>query len=355
MSQEHNTYDDIQKNIQASMDSEHSEEDGLPGGFPEEDSEEDLEGSGEHAGLQGDELDSEEELEEEEEPVEDNRKPKPKKEKAENVHDHIYRLNQEKYRAIDENRQLQAEVERLRNLSDFSAQTALKNYDDNVMHRLENAKALYARARESGDVQAETDAQVELNFATGEYQNLLKIKSEARTYQQPNAAPQNYSQPAQQNYSNPVEAAYASRPRETQEWASKNTWFNERSHDYDHALANEAHSYAKEFENNLLNSGNAHYIGSREFFDYIDKHVEAVRTHRQQGNRGLNMKEARSPVSSNRSGRGSGGRVSGTGSILTDRQADFSKYLARAGVDRKTYEKYVKHDRQTNPQDYRGR
>ncbi len=282
------------------------------------------------------------------EPEEEEEKPVKQKKTSYSVHDQIARINKEKYEALDRNRQLEQEVERLRQVSDSSAQVALKNYDDNVMHRFSAAKENYARAEESGDVQEKLNAQVELNFATGEYQNLLQMKAQYKPEAQYTPPAQQYA-PAQQM--DPISQGYAMHARETQTWEMNNSWMNKNSKDYDDFLANEVHFYAKQFEDNLVKAGRPDGIGSAEFFEHIDRHVNSIREQRSNSKRGLNMKTTRSPVSTNRSGRSSSQGSNASG-VLTPAQADFSKYLLRAGVDRKTYEKYVKQDQIKNPQSY---
>lgn len=284
------------------------------------------------------------------EPEPEEEKPVKPKKVAYSVHDQIARINKEKYEALDRNRQLEQEVERLRQMNDSSAQIALKNYDDNVMNRFTTAKESYARAEESGDVQEKLNAQVELNFATGEYQNLLQMKAQYKPAEAQYTPPAPQYTPPQQQL-DPVSQGYAMHPRETQTWEMNNSWVNKNSKDYDEFLANEVHAYAKQFEDNLVKAGRYDGIGSDEFFELIDKHVSSIREQRSNSKRGLNMKTTRSPVSTNRSGRSNGQSASSSG-VLSAAQADFSKYLARAGVDRKTYEKYVKQDQVKNPQFY---
>jgi hypothetical protein len=203
----------------------------------------------------------------------------------------LNQVQREKYQAIDEASKLREELERYKAMADLSTQAATRHYEDSVLQKLDRAKQLKAQAYESGDVQAQIDADVELSMATNEIQNLNTWKTQ-----------QEISQNQYQDTAYQQSSYNAPQPdvNEVRRWADQNTWFDPSTEDYDPRLAEEVHLYSTQLENSLYRAGQGHMIYSREYFDVIDNHVNHLRP-KLYGNsntrRELSMRPSRSAVS----------------------------------------------------------
>lgn len=276
--------------------------------------------------------------EEPEEEVEAEAEPVPKKKP--NIGQRLSEVQRERYQALDEVRALREENERLRSLSDASTRTALNHYDQAVLQRLQAAKEQKIKALESGDIHAQTDADVALNMATAEYHDLNNLKAQQQINQE------NYydqqQQPQQQyddSYKEPI----------IRQWAAENSWFVPSSEDYDEALANEVHAYCNAFDNNLYRAGMAHGIMTPEYFQAVDEHINLVRGKVGRNKGELQMKSSRGTVAPVRAGYNSSSQ--GTRhqqqarESLTAEERDFSR---RLGLDEKTYLQHKIADKQKN-------
>src|SRR5271167_1598832 len=155
----------------------------------------------------------------------------------------INQIQREKYRALHEAERLRQENEQLKQLVDTSSQVAIKQYDDLVNKRLEEARLQNIQAIESGDPVAITDAAARFNFAVNEMQQLndMKVRQEHERNQR-----QYEQQLAEQT---PNYEPYV------QDWVSRNEWFNPESDDFDEDLATRVDNYTKVLNSELSRAG----------------------------------------------------------------------------------------------------
>jgi hypothetical protein len=277
-----------------------------------------------------------EQFEEEEHPEpeeqryeQEDRKPKPKAKEKDRTRERLNEIQREKYQALDELARLREENQQLRQMSDIASNSASVHYEDNVNRQVERARNLKMAAIDSGDVEAQVNADVELATAVAKMNRLNEWKAEkaADQYAPVRQAPQ---QPD------------LSRNPEALRWADKNQWMSPSSEDYDPDMAYKADSYAAQLDQYLVQQGQANMIGSRDYFYEIDKFVnhardqvrgsQQSRTGQQQRGQ-LNMKQSRPAVSPVRSG-GSQGRAQQVQLSASERDM-----VRRMGISEQAYVK----------------
>jgi hypothetical protein len=269
-------------------------------------------------------------------------KPKEKPKKKYDIGERLSRVQRDKYMALAEVEKLRQENARLQQMTDASVKASLNHYDQAVTQRLQTARDLKMKAYESGDIQAQTDADMALNMATNEYQEMMKLKAQSEVLNQPHYQ-QQYQEPQPQGFE---ELAVL-------EFVDKNPWFNPRSEEYDVELTDAVHNYCNAFDNNLMRNGYGAYIGSREYMDVVHEKAQEIKQHiGGQRNKGqIPMRQSRGIVSGvRRAPSSSGQRQNGT--LLSKDQIDLAR---RLGVDAKVYAQHWMHDKRTNSHKYRDR
>lgn len=238
-----------------------------------------------------------------------------------NLGSRLSEVQREKYRLAEELRQTQEELNHARALADASTRTAMQHYDQAVMQRLQAAKEQKLKALESGDINAQTEADVALSLATSEYQNLANLKAQEQVYQQPH-----YQQQTPQYQDNtPV----------VQDWIAENSWFHPSSEDYDADLAGEVHAYCNAFDNNLYRAGLGHQIMSPEYFQVLNQHINSIRNQNNTHKNGeLRMRSSRGNVSPVRNGYNQGSSGGQHQIKLNPAERELAR---RLGVDERTY------------------
>lgn len=259
------------------------------------------------------------------------------------VHEAFQMAQREKFNAIAENERLKQEVSRLKNISDQSNDAALRHYEENIQNKLYQATAKFELAEESGDVRRKTIAITELNDAQTKINELNRWKADQdygqnqQQQQYQNQEPQ-YQPDYNQGYNQP-QKIHSNRQIESQaeangyNWAASNSWFNPNSRDYDPEMSKVAGSICSDIDSQLMSERNSDAIGSIQYFQELNKRLSQVRAQRnprsnntQVQNRGLNMKQSRSPVSSVRGNNGNSynyGNGSKPQAKLTPDQAEF--------------------------------
>ncbi len=230
-----------------------------------------------------------------------------------NVQEAIQAAQRDKYNAIAENERLKQEVNRLKNVSEQTSEAALRHYEENINNRLRQARAMLSVAKERGDVDAEGFATEELTDARAAVNELSRWKADNQSnntdyeepYKQNQYQPdpyQGYQQPTQIHSTREMAAQAAANGHN---WAAHNTWFNEESPDYDPKLSAIAIDISYKMEQEAIRRGHGDAIGSPRYLQELDHHLSQVRNQGNRGsnnvqvqNRGLNMKQSRSPVSS---------------------------------------------------------
>jgi hypothetical protein len=287
----------------------------------------------------------EEEVPQESAPEEQAFEPEQPKKKKHNIGQRLSEVQREKFQALDALRRAQEENDRLRGLADNSTRTALNHYDDAVNQRLHAAKEKKRKSLESGDIDAQTDADVELGLATAEYQEANRLKAQQQMYdQQQHGQQYNYQQQdprSNSNYTDPNVAYLA------QEFVNENPWFSPHSEDYDADMAGTMHALCNEFDNNLRRAGMGNQIMTPEYFSVVRQRAQELMNHRKQPMGGdLNMRQTRSSVAPVRQG---GFASQGQGYPRQTGLSAEEKEIARnLRIDEKTYLQYRLKDEREN-------
>lgn len=239
---------------------------------------------------------------EEEEPAE--LAPPPPKPKKKHIGERLREVTREKFQALGRINHLEEENARLRSMADASTKTALNHYDQSVNQRLAAAKEQQRKALESGDIDAQVEAQANLSMATNEYQNLLTMKAQAESYDN-NQQYQNQYQPYQQQ-----QQQYQQSPEvmeRAQRFVNENPWFDKYSEDFDEDMFSRMNAYAEEFEYNMTRAGQGHRIGSDEYYQILGNAARQISQSRHNPQRSeIPMRQSRSPVAPARSSSSTG-------------------------------------------------
>lgn len=267
-----------------------------------------------------------------------------KRDRAQTRINHIMR---EKFHLESELEKERYEKEQLKQMYELSSGAAMRQYDENASTRMERARASQIAAIESGDAQAQADANIELAAAMNEIHTLNNWKQQNE-----------YEKRNQQHQAPPIE--YSPIGDEVlQDWVQDNEWFNPQSQNFDRELAECIDHWSQRLDEQYIRNGNARKIRSPEYFDEIDNIVhQAVefRNNQQSGQRReLNMKPVRGGASPVRGGgQGMQGMQGGTQrkEMLSPDERDMAR---RMGVTDKVYLQYRLRDQQENPNKRRGR
>jgi hypothetical protein len=249
--------------------------------------------------IEGDEGQDGQEYQSEEDPPEEDSEepdeaPREKPEKID-IRERLAQVQKDRYQALREMDSLRQENEILRKQSEISANQALKQYDENLSRRYENARIAKIRAMEEGDVQAQVDADSDLSLISAEvYQtNLIKAQNNLQANQRQNP-----------EYSLPDNSHHVNR------WAQENQWFTNPRNQDEFDMANQVKNWCQEFNSNLYQGGRPDLIESPEYLYKLDEYVESLRNYtgqRESSNqrsqkRELSMRQSRSPISPVRNG-----------------------------------------------------
>jgi hypothetical protein len=297
------------------------------------------------------EISAEEPFSEESEEVKD--KPKPKHRIPAKTR--INQIQREKYQALDEANRLRDEAqrlleenERLKQIADYSSEAAEKHYENGIKLRMDQIKQLKAQAIESGDVQAQIDADEKLASAAAEMygQNSWKASQAMKMEQQRRAMESVQYQP-----SGPSPIAH--------QWVEENaSWFHPDSEDYHPDLAAEAESFADRLDAHYYRTGQQHLIqNSEEYFNEINAHLRNFYQQRYMNNqapkRGLNMKQSRTMVGTVRSGVHQSNGMSGQ-TVKVTLNPDEKDMARRMGVTDQVFLQKKIEDMRNNPGKRRG-
>lgn len=254
---------------------------------------------------------------------------KPKRDKSQT---RINILQRERYRALNELEKKAAEVEFWKQKAELSSQASMRQLDSNVNYRLEKAKAAQLSAIESGDPQAQVDAQVEVSAAAAELHEVNNWK-----YQN------EYEKRAAQ-YVEP-ESLEAPDPEVLGAWWSDNSeWADQRSKRYDRELVNYVGQADTWLANQLRAAGRHREIGGSDYLQEIDNMKDAFLHNRYQNSnqkRELNMRQPRGGASPVRNS-GQSGRRTYTGERLSSEQQSLAKTLGNQKVYEREVERFRK-------------
>lgn len=214
--------------------------------------------------------------------------PKRKQPKHNKAQARINEITREKYAALSELDRARSENEHLKKMYELSSQAAMRQYDDNVAKRIENARRKQIEAIEAGDAQAQADANIEVASATNELQTLNNWKYQ-KEYE------------TRQRELLPPEPPYARNAPILDAWVQQNTWLNPDSDDHEPDVTDHVIRCSEYLDNQLMHSGRGHEIRSRAYFDQLNNEAYLFRQNRnvpaQPERRGLNMKSVRGGAS----------------------------------------------------------
>ncbi len=263
----------------------------------------------------------------------------------------ISELKREKYHAEyiakvkqAEADQLRAEVERLRSLSEQNSQAAMTHFDDSVKLRSETAQQRLVKAIEEGDVLEQAKATAELTRAATEQHSIDSWKANQK-YLESQKGRDDYHEPSRE-----VTPDYRPEPEvsaETRGWLEENSWFNPNSTDFNPDLAAEVQNYDKVLASKYARTGQHSKIGSKEYFNEIDRYVKTEIFGEQEApqQRTLNMKQTRvgaAPV--NNGGTQSRNQPTKVRLPSDFTPSDLQTFIKSLGVDEKDYIKSLEED-----------
>jgi len=241
-----------------------------------------------------DEVPEEEEGDEYEEESEDSDGYNPELKQRDKAQVRINRLTKERYKAENKAKRALSDADYWRQKYELSSQLNLRQSDLNATARLEKARAAQILAIESGDAQAQADANIAIAAATSDLQEISKehLRSE---YEQ--RSRQQY--PAQQREEIDTEIAH--------DWVQENNdWINPQSKNFDEELTRYIAAVDDQLGNELRAKNATHLIGTSEYIETLDNYKSAFLNQRNQAmhsgrnqnqNRGLNMRQARGGAS----------------------------------------------------------
>lgn len=256
----------------------------------------------------------------------------------------INQIQRQRYAALDEANRLREENERLRRLATISTETASKQFEDNVLQRLERAKNLKMQAYEAGDIKAQTDADLEMADAMADYKSHNTWKAQESLKSQENSY----------NSQVPIKQGPIVNEREARGWIERNSWANPNTSEFDRDLFQIADNAASQLDLYCYKNGQAHLIQSPQYFQELDNYMEQARQHmesqRQSHGRGqIPMKQPMrggvTPVRASNNALGSSKQKM----QLTQEQRDLAKSL---GVTEDVYRQEVLRDMKDRPERY---
>jgi len=247
----------------------------------------------------------------------------------------INRLTKERYKAENKAKKALSDADYWRQKYELSSQLNLRQSDLNASARLEKARNAQIAAIESGDAQAQADANIAIAAATSDLQ---EINKEHMRSEYENRARQNY--PANPQEELDTEIAH--------EWIQENNdWINPQSKNYDAELTQYIAAVDHQLGNELRAKNATHLIGSSEYIDTLDNYKSAFINQRsQQSNtgqntsqgRGLNMRQARGGASPVR-GSGQTQYRNSRSSDLTPAERAMVESISHTGVTEEIFKK----------------
>lgn len=287
------------------------------------------------------------EEEPEEEYEEDEQEVKPKK-RHYSLKSQLQDMQRDKHRAIAEAEQYKqyvdlynqalAEKEELKRHLSNTEQGMLYTKQENIANRIGEAKRKKEDSRVTGDVGAETNADIELQLALRELDRFNEVAARVpgfqynRNNQQQPQEP--YYAPQEQRYQQPQQYYPQNQPAQpqinfhpdvmynSQNFDKYNSWNDRNSRDYDESFSNEFVNAANEYNQLLYKNGQSGQIGSAEYFQKIQDWVNENRPAK--NNLSLN-KSSRYVAPAGNSGRG--GRQSSQDVQLTEGQKKVAESL----------------------------
>ena len=156
-------------------------------------------------------------------------------------------------------------VEREKKKSDYAA---VQHYADNIALKRKEAQREHKEALDAGDTEKASAAAAMMADLAAKSAQVEEWKARNGD---PTAEPDAEKKP---DAPKPQTRQVAAPPPETAAWIAANPWFDSSKPDYDASMREEAQAFAQLLEARLKRVGNAQAIGSREYFDLIDRHMQ---------------------------------------------------------------------------------
>lgn len=185
-------------------------------------------------------------------------------------------VQREKFQALNALERAQQKISELERMHDTAAKAALYSHDRAAQLQMETAKKQKQAAIESGDVQAQIDADVALSHAAQEVKRAEEWRLQSELSQR-------QAQESQQQYYAPQPSFDANL---TQSFVNRHPWVNPNSDEYEPDAAEIVTNYSDQLDNYLHQNNAAHIIGTPAYFNeleaFIYKMSQAVQQQAQQ-------------------------------------------------------------------------
>jgi hypothetical protein len=188
----------------------------------------------------------------------------------------IAELTRKNSQSESEKAALLAELEELRGGKESlerekakSDRAAVLHYADNLALKRKEVQREHKDALDAGDTEKASKAAAEMAEIAAKQAQVDAWKANnpepKEGEPEPKAAPREAEKPKQQQ---------APAHPETAAWIAANPWFDQAKPEFDQARREEAQAFAQLLEARLRRAGNAQAIGSRDYFDLIDRHMQ---------------------------------------------------------------------------------
>lgn len=244
--------------------------------------------------------------------------------------DKIWKIKRSRYKALSDLKKSEEENTRLKEMLAESLNSGTYHYGKNVYAELEKAKDLKKRAIEEGDIDASIEADISLNRAINNINELEKWSaSESR-------------QPQKQSENRPPVEDYDEIDREkAADWLEDHPELQPTSTQYNQTKANKVSEYINYLDQEIKARGQTHLLLSEEYFETLDRYIQDI------DNRDRTEKKRKSLSSVNVGGvRNSYGNANGKPSktIQMTLTADEKRICANGGISEKEWLKYKLED-----------
>ena len=283
---------------------------------------------------------TEESLEEEESLAEEENKDSetaPSEEGTQKL-DKIWKIKRSRYKALAEKRAALEENAKLKEMLAESLNSGTYHYGKTTYSELERAKDNKKRAIEEGDIDALIEADIALNRAANNVNELERWSSSSaqKNPQEPSA-----EQPYESH--NEIEQAMAT------DWLDNHSYLQPNSRDYNPELATEIAQFINYLDENLAAKGQKDVYFSEQYFDHIDQYIAEAKNRIHDESKNKTQKSPKNlesaahvgSVRNSYSASPSSNTPSSTQLILT---ADEKRMCANAGITEKDWLRYKLED-----------
>jgi hypothetical protein len=252
--------------------------------------------------------------------------------------DKIWKIKRSRYKALAEKRAALEENAKLKEMLAESLNSGTYHYGKTTYSELERAKDNKKRAIEEGDIDALIEADIALNRAANNVNELERWTSSST---QKNPQETIHEQPYESH--NEIEQAMAT------DWLDNHSYLQPNSRDYNPALATEISEFINYLDENLANNGQRDVYFSEQYFNTIDQYIGEAKNRIHDESKNKTQKSPKSlesaahvgSVRNSYSASPTSNTPSSTQLILT---ADEKRMCANAGITEKDWLRYKLED-----------